>query len=121
MNDKDTTPGYTTEEDLLFEDFVHGRHKTVRYPSILHFTYPDDEVKSDLSLESIIWQQSGRNNYLILYKRTASDCRKGTMWILSSGNQVLWSAPMQPTGICGVEQSLIINIQAVNCTRTLGQ
>ena len=63
--------------------------------SILHITRPDHELKSDLSLNSNIWQQCGRNNYLISYNRNAPDCRKGeTLWIVSSGKQVLWSECM---------------------------
>ena len=56
---------------------------------------PDRELKLDLAMHSNIWQQCGRNNYLISYNRNAPDCRKGeTLWIVSSGKQVLWSECM---------------------------
>ena len=63
--------------------------------SVLHITRPGHELKLDLALHSNIWQQCGRNNYLISYNRNAPDCRKGeTLWIVSSGKQVLWSECM---------------------------
>ena len=75
----------------------HGGWYTTQWDkmSALFVMRPDRELKLDLAVHSNIWQQCGRNNYLISYKRNAPDCRKGeTLWIVSSGKQVLWSECM---------------------------
>ena len=80
LDNKGNSPWYITGHDLV------PKGETVRYPyrSILHFLRPEDDLKWDLSFESSIWQQSGRSNYMFSYKRSPLDCRKETLWILSS-------------------------------------
>ena len=78
-------PGHEWHTPWYNSDYTDG---------LLCFTRPDDELKSDLSLRATIWRQRARNIYLISYKRAESDFRKEILWILCTGNQVLWSKPI---------------------------
>lgn len=56
--------------------------------SVLRIIRSESVMREDLSEYSTIWQQSGRNNYLI--SCPLSNCKHETLWVVCSENQVLW-------------------------------